>query len=140
MKKQDSAPRKLQLPRLSTGKTVSIAVALLVLALLVGFGIYLNAPRADEVPTSASQMVFAVARVNDVLMDNAEPDDYPRLNAETGTIYFTGVTGGDVYILTAYFTDTRTPGLTITKTASVNGDVINSDETVDVGDVITWTC
>ena len=71
MKKQDSAPRKLQLPRLSTGKTVSIAVSLLVLALLVGFGIYLSAPRADEVPTSASQMVVAVARVNDVLMDNA---------------------------------------------------------------------
>ena len=74
-----------------------------------------------------------------VAKNNAEPDDYPGLNAETGTIYFTGVTGGDVYILTAYFTDTRTPGLTITKTASVNGDVINSDETVDVGDVITYT-
>ena len=76
MKKQDSAPRKLQLPRLTRGRIASIAVSLLVLALLAGFGIYLNAPGADDVPTSVSKMTFAVARVNDVLMDNAEPDDW----------------------------------------------------------------
>lgn len=76
MKKQDNAPRKLQLPQLTRGRIVSIAVSLLVLALLVGFGVYLNTPGADDIPTSASQMTFAVARVNDVLMDNAEPDDW----------------------------------------------------------------
>ena len=76
MKKQDNAPRKLQPPQLTRGRIVSIAVSLLVLALLVGFGVYLNTPGADDIPTSASQMTFAVARVNDVLMDNAEPDDW----------------------------------------------------------------
>ena len=76
MKKQDTAPRKLQPPQLTRGRIVSIAVSLLVLALLVGFGVYLNTPGADDIPTSASQMTFAVARVNDVLMDNAEPDDW----------------------------------------------------------------
>lgn len=76
MKKQDNAPRKFQLPQLTRGRIVSIAVSLLVLALLVGFGVYLNTPGADDIPTSASQMTFAVARVNDVLMDNAEPDDW----------------------------------------------------------------
>ena len=76
MKKQDNAPRKLQMPHLTAGRIASIAASLLALALLVGFGVCLNAPREDDIPTSASQMVFAVARVNDVLMDNAEPDDW----------------------------------------------------------------
>ena len=76
MKKQDNAPRKLQMPHLTAGRIASIAASLLALALLVGFGVWLNAPREDDIPTSASQMVFAVARVNDVLMDNAEPDDW----------------------------------------------------------------
>ena len=76
MKKQDNAPRKLQLPQLTRGRIVSIAVSLLVLILLVGFGVYLNTPNEDDVPTSVSQMSFAVARVNDILMDNAEPDDW----------------------------------------------------------------
>ena len=61
MKKQDNAPRKLQPPQLTRGRIVSIAVSLLVLALLVGFGVYLNTPGADDIPTSASQMTFAVA-------------------------------------------------------------------------------
>ena len=76
MKKQDNAPRKIQMPHLTAGRIASIAASLLALALLVGFGVCLNAPREDDIPTSASQMVFAVARVNDVLMDNAEPDDW----------------------------------------------------------------
>ena len=76
MKKQDNAPRKLQMPHLTAGRIASIVASLLALALLVGFGVCLNAPREDDIPTSASQMVFAVARVNDVLMDNAEPDDW----------------------------------------------------------------
>ena len=76
MKKQDNAPRKLQMPHLTAGRIASIAASLLALALLVGFGVCLNAPREDDIPTSASQMVLAVARVNDVLMDNAEPDDW----------------------------------------------------------------
>ena len=52
MKKQDNAPRKLQLPQLTRGRIVSIAVSLLVLALLVGFGVYLNTPGADDIPGS----------------------------------------------------------------------------------------
>ena len=64
------------MPHLTAGRIASIAASLLALALLVGFGVCLNAPREDDIPTSASQMVFAVARVNDVLMDNAEPDDW----------------------------------------------------------------
>ena len=76
MKKQDSAPRKLRLPHLTAGRIASIAASLLVLALLVGLGIYLNAPKPGDIPTSTSQMIFAVARVNDVLMDNAQADDW----------------------------------------------------------------
>lgn len=76
MKRQDNAPRKLQLPQLTRGRIASIAVSLLVLALLAGFGVCLNTPGTDDIPTSASQMTFAVARVNDVLTDNAEPDDW----------------------------------------------------------------
>ena len=76
MKKQDSAPRKLRLPHLTAGRIASIAASLLVLALLVGLGIYLNAPKPGDIPTSTSQMIFAVARVNDVLMDDAQADDW----------------------------------------------------------------
>ncbi|MEQ2444507.1 YibE/F family protein [Pseudoflavonifractor sp. CLA-AP-H29] len=76
MKKQDSSPRKLRLPHLTAGRIASIAASLLVLALLVGLGIYLNAPKPGDIPTSTSQMIFAVARVNDVLMDNAQADDW----------------------------------------------------------------
>ena len=76
MKKPDSAPRKLRLPHLTAGRIASIAASLLVLALLVGLGIYLNAPKPGDIPTSTSQMIFAVARVNDVLMDDAQADDW----------------------------------------------------------------
>lgn len=45
-----------------------------VLAVLVGLGVWLNQPREGEA-TAASQLVFTPARVTAVLSDNAAPDE-----------------------------------------------------------------
>ena len=55
-----------------------------VLAVLVGLGVWLNQPRAGEA-TAASQLVFTPARVTAVLSDNAAPDEENGEGRRVGT-------------------------------------------------------
>ena len=55
-----------------------------VLAVLVGLGVWLNQPREGEA-TAASQLVFTPARVTAVLSDNAVPDEANGEGRRVGT-------------------------------------------------------
>lgn len=55
-----------------------------VLAVLVGLGVWLNQPREGEA-TAASQLVFTPARVTAVLSDNAAPDEENGEGRRVGT-------------------------------------------------------
>lgn len=65
--------------------------------------------------------------------------DDTRIDADaTFSNYELTVSGGQTYTFTAHF-KANNPDIDITKTASVNGHTLTAGETVEVGDVITYT-
>lgn len=55
---------------------VRILTAVLMLLIFTGAAIILNRPNPDDVLSSAQKRIFAVAKVTDVLSDNATPDTW----------------------------------------------------------------
>jgi uncharacterized membrane protein len=55
---------------------VRILTAVLMLLIFIGATVILNRPNTDEVLSSAQKRMFAVAKVTEVLIDNAAPDTW----------------------------------------------------------------
>lgn len=55
---------------------VRILTALIMLFIFIGAAVILNRPDKDDVLSSAQKRMFAVAKVTDVLSDNASPDSW----------------------------------------------------------------
>lgn len=83
MKQPDSA-RRLWPP--SPARLLRVVPALILAAAFILAAIVLSRPIEGDVPTSASQRVFAAVRVTDVLEDDAQPDDWSE-GLRLGTQY-----------------------------------------------------
>ncbi len=55
---------------------IKIITAVVMLLLFIGAAILLNQPAPDDVLSSAQKRIFAVAKVTDILSDNAAPDSW----------------------------------------------------------------
>ncbi len=55
---------------------VRILTSIIMLLIFIGAAVFLNRPDPDDVLTSAQKRMFAVAKVTDVLGDNAAPDTW----------------------------------------------------------------
>lgn len=55
---------------------VRILTAVIMLLVFIGAAVILNRPNPDAVPSSAQKRAFAVAKVTDILRDNASPDTW----------------------------------------------------------------
>nr|WP_308742191.1 YibE/F family protein [uncultured Anaerocolumna sp.] len=85
---------------------VKILTAVLMLLVFIGAAVILNRPDPDDVLTSAQKRVFAVAKVTDILGDNAAPDNWTegrRIGAqELEVTILTGKHKGTVLEATNY--------------------------------------
>ncbi|MDF2801628.1 MAG: YibE/F family protein [Anaerocolumna sp.] len=55
---------------------IKILTTFIMLIIFIGSAVILNRPDADDVLTSAQKRIFAVAKVTDILSDNAAPDSW----------------------------------------------------------------
>lgn len=82
--KQPDPTRRLWPP--SPALLLRVVPAFLLAAAFILAAVFLSRPIEGDVPTSASQRVFAAVRVTDVLEDDAQPDDWSE-GLRLGTQY-----------------------------------------------------